>query len=306
MDISHSVDRIVSVDVGGVILLWDAGTAAVLHEIKAHKPCRGMAVAFSPDGKYFVVTHSQGFCYQYHTAKGIEIGCPFTPSNSAKSRCEMRAVAWAPSSKNYIVGYERGQVKYTINEGCQTIPTSYWDDEALDGSLWLKRREDAVNVLAISPDGKFVAVAGERVVGECNGWRRCGFVAVYNSPKSTLRWKDFATPGHDGGVWSLSFSLDGKQLASAGKDKFVRIWDPRDGTRLKAFQIRIPVTPLWQEQILMTVNIVSITFCANLEQTPERHERRLAFAQGHHKRLGALSILEVLSPDLMKTIGLMV
>jgi WD40 repeat protein len=93
-------------------------------------------------------------------------------------------------------------------------------------------------------------------------------------------------------VISLSFSLDGKQLASAGKDKFVRLWDPRDGTRLKAFQMRTPT--------------VSITFCADLEETPERHERRLAFAQGHHKRLGALSILEVLSPDLMKTIGLMV
>ena len=128
-----------------------------------------------------------------------------------------------------------------------------------------------------------------------------------NSPDNTLRWKDFATPGHDGGVISLSFSLDGKQLASAGMDKFVRLWDPRDGTRLKAFQMLAPATPSWaNEQTLMAAKTVSVTFCTDIEETPERHERRLSLAQGHHKRLGVLSILAVLSPDLMRTIGLMV
>ncbi|KAJ1463830.1 quinon protein alcohol dehydrogenase-like superfamily, partial [Baffinella frigidus] len=113
MAISDRGDRIASADTDGVVLLWDAGTAAVLHKIQ-FEYCEPMAIAFSPDGLYFVVTGTEGH--------------------------------------------------------------------------------------------------------------------------NTLRWKDFATPGCDGGVTSLSFSLDGKQLASAGEDKFVRLWNPRDGSRLKAFR----------------------------------------------------------------------
>jgi WD40 repeat protein len=199
----------------------------------------------------------------------------------------------------YICGYERGQVKTVDSVG------TYYDDEegGQNGGLYLEGSEDAVNALAISPDGKFVAVAGERVIGELGeGGRVTGFVAVYNSPENTLRWKNWAKPGHDGGVITLSFSLDGKQLASVGMDKFVRLWDPQDGTRLQAFQMLTPATPSWaKEQLLTAIKTVSVTFCADLEET-----RRLAFAQGHHKRLGALSTLAVLSPDLLRTIGLMV
>jgi WD40 repeat protein len=307
MDISRFGSRIVSVDVDGFIFLWDAGTAAVLHKTKAHNPCEPMAVAFSPDESHYVVTDSEGFVAEYRSWDGIHISTPYYPSRTAMSRCETRAVVWTPGSTQYICGYERGQVK--TFDSAYTHYDDDDDDDRPNGGLYLKRSEDAANVLAISPDEKFVAVAGERVIGDiCNEGRMCGFVAVYNhSPKNTLRWKDFATPGHDGGMICLSFSLDGKQLASAGMDKFVRLWDPRDGTRLKAFQMRVPVTPSWaKEQILVAGNIVSVTFCADLEETPERHERRLAFAQGHHKRLGASSIIEVLLPDLLRTIGLMV
>jgi WD40 repeat protein len=307
MAISHIGDRIASADAAGVIFLWDTGTAGVIYELYL-KHAEPMSIAFASDGKNFVVTDSWGFCYQYLTANGMEVWSPFRPSQCAWSRCQMRAVAWAPSSKNYIVGYERGQVKWAVDEDCKTLPMSYFDDtQALDGSLHLKRSKDAVNALAISPDGMSVAVAGERIVGEIGNGRICGFVSVYNSPEHTLRWKDFATPGHDGGITSLSFSLDGKQLASAGLDKFVRIWDPRDGTRLKAFQMLTSATPSWPNNpILTAMRTISVTFYTDLEETPERHERRLAFAQGHQNRLGALSILATLSPDLIRTIGIMV
>jgi WD40 repeat protein len=308
MGISHRGDRIASADAAGVILLWDAETAAVLHRITKEYPFEAIAIAFSPDGLYFVVTDSEGFIEQYSTKHGHLDNVPFTPSNAAGSRCEMRAVVWTPESEAYVCGYERGQVKTADSHPV------YYDGPC--GGLYLERSEDAVNALAISPDGKSVAVAGERVIaGFGNGTRVCGFVAVYNSTDNTLRWKEFATPGHDGGVISLSFSLDGKQLVSAGVDKYVRLWDPRDGSRLKGFQqydLPIPrrhppefYPPELPNQIVLPAGIVCTTFCADPEETPEKHERRMAFAQGHHERIGASSIVAVLSPDLMRQIGLM-
>jgi WD40 repeat protein len=254
MAISDRGDRIVSAD-ADVILVWDTGTAAVLHEITGYNPCKPMAIAFSPNGLYFVVTDAEGFICEYCVEDGSHHNTPFTPSCTAWSRCETRAVVWTPDSKQYVCGYL------------------------------------------------------------CNGGRVCGFVAVYNSLGNKLRWKDFATPGCDGGVTSLSFSGDGKQLASAGADKYVRLWDPRDGSRLGRFQqydLAIPCrhpadwyAPESSDPIVLPAEIVCATFCADLEETPEKHERRLAFAQGHHERLGAESILRVLPRELMTHIAWM-
>ncbi|KAJ1465863.1 quinon protein alcohol dehydrogenase-like superfamily [Baffinella frigidus] len=308
MAISHIGGRIASADATGVILVWDAGTAAVLHRITGYNPCEPKAIAFSANGLYFVVADAEGFICEFRTKDGIHVHSPFQPSQTAWSRCEMRAVAWTPDSEQYICGYERGQVK--------TVDSCGYDgsDDGPNGGIHLKRSEDAVNALAISPDGLSVAVAGERIIGEIGeGGRICGFVAVYNSTDNKLRWKDFATPGCDGGVTSLSFSLDGKLLVSSGNDMYVRMWDPRDGSRLKAFkQYDLPI-PLryprdWYPQelsapVVLPSEIICATFCVTVEDTPEKHERRLAFAQGHHKRLGVLSIIQTLSPDLLGTIA---
>ncbi|KAJ1464619.1 WD40-repeat-containing domain protein [Baffinella frigidus] len=315
MAISDRGDRIVSAD-ADVILVWDTGTAAVLHEITGYNPCKPMAIAFSPNGLYFVVTDAEGFICEYCVEDGSHHNTPFTPSCTAWSRCETRAVVWTPDSKQYVCGYQRGQVKPVDSLGYLYANSIYDDDNGLCGGLYLKRSVDTVNALAISPDGKSVGVAGERIIGDlCNGGRVCGFVAVYNSLGNKLRWKDFATPGCDGGVTSLSFSGDGKQLASAGADKYVRLWDPRDGSRLGRFQqydLAIPCrhpadwyAPESSDPIVLPAEIVCATFCADLEETPEKHERRLAFAQGHHERLGAESILRVLPRELMTHIAWM-
>ena len=310
MAISHIGDRIASADKAGVILVWDAATATVIHRLKKDYPSEAIAIAFSPDGRYFVVTDSEGFAEQYNTKTGYIDDAPFTPSQTAHSRCEMRAVAWTPDSKRYICGYEKGQVKTAFTD-------HDWGDAPLSGCLHLKRSEDTVNALAISPDGKSVAVAGERIIGKMGkGGRVCGFVAVYESSGNRLRWKDFATPGCDGGVTSLSFSMDGKMLVSSGKDRYVRMWDPRDGSRLKAFKqtdLLMPprfytsYAPNMSVPIAFPAPIVCSTFAVvDYEETSEKHKRRLAWAQGHHKRLGAMSILRILSPDLMRLLGRMV
>ena len=46
----------------------------------------------------------------------------------------------------------------------------------------------------------------------------------------TSRWQ---VDAHDGGVFHLDFSPDGRSIVTAGADGFVRLWDARDGSLLQ-------------------------------------------------------------------------
>jgi eukaryotic-like serine/threonine-protein kinase len=51
--------------------------------------------------------------------------------------------------------------------------------------------------------------------------------------------------GHGDWVMALEFSPDGKQLASAGRDGTIRIWDPATGKQLVSLQSIEPAYPAW-------------------------------------------------------------
>src|SRR5215469_7595186 len=50
-------------------------------------------------------------------------------------------------------------------------------------------------------------------------------------------------PGHTGPVLSVTFSPDGEQLASAGADHSVRLWDVKTGRELRVMTGHTAMTP---------------------------------------------------------------
>ena len=77
-----------------------------------------------------------------------------------------------------------------------------------------------ITCFAVSPDGKHLATAVE-----VDGSNR-GVLKVRDAVTGGVVW---TLKGHEGSVWSISFSPDGRRLASAGNDHKVRVWDLRDG-----------------------------------------------------------------------------
>jgi WD40 repeat protein len=101
-----------------------------------------------------------------------------------------------------------------------------WDTfSAKSANIWdLEKRELVLNIPGatwprFSPDGKFIAVAGDNP----SVWNIAGRNQV--CPIS----------GYNGPVLCVAFSPDGKTLAAGGQDREIRLWDPQTGKRLLTF-----------------------------------------------------------------------
>jgi len=90
-----------------------------------------------------------------------------------------------------------------------------WDPATGNELKSIAAHESAVNVIAVSPDGKLLATGGADKK-----------VKIWNIEKGELV-KEIAA--HTEEVTALAFSPDGKMLASGGSDKKIKFWSLPDG-----------------------------------------------------------------------------
>jgi WD40 repeat protein len=86
---------------------------------------------------------------------------------------------------------------------------------ASDGSRQGHSVTSFISAVAIEPNGKTLAAGDNK-----------GFITFFDIPslKSSRTFQ-----AHERGIWSLAFSLDGRNLASSGYDERLRIWEVATG-----------------------------------------------------------------------------
>ncbi len=211
---------------------------------------RNSGIAWSPDGEFIA-----------HLDNSPSTGCVRLLDSSSGERVKtlqlaevhqgrrLRRIAWSPDGRNLAAGVESGDSVsvWDVNSG------ELAHEMALDGDM-----NGYVTALAYSPDGRILvagddstslhwcdAASGKTLhrVKRLDGGYGVGALAWHpdstkfaSSNSALIRVWDTESrtilrliKGNAGGVTDLSWSPDGKALASTGYDGSVRFWDPISG-----------------------------------------------------------------------------
>jgi RNA polymerase sigma factor (sigma-70 family) len=232
--------------VNPVIRLIDVATQKTLHTIATGKEEQPVKIAYSPDSKTLISGHSDGSVRFWDVASGAQtrqfrahsrqiVGLALSrDGRNLATSCNHHLNGnhtvrlWETATGKPLLRYpvpEEGIAHVTFSPDSRRVATVSWDGavclwEAVSGKLL--RRWDRFGPLAFTADGKTLV---------CGGWG-----------DGKIRFLDLVTgnetrqfEAHAEGIWALSLSRDGKALATAGVDQFLRLWDLATGRQLQDF-----------------------------------------------------------------------
>jgi WD40 repeat protein/energy-coupling factor transporter ATP-binding protein EcfA2 len=168
------------------------------------------SVSFSPDGKTLVSGSWDNTIKLWNVETGQEIRT-LTGHNSG-----VLSVSFSPDGKTLATG-----------SGDDTI--KLWNVETGQEICTLTGHNDPVNSVSFSPDGKTLAT------GSSDKTIKLWNVETGQEIRTLTGHNGFVDTfsGHNTGVWSVSFSPDGKTLATGSGDKTIKLWNVETGQEIR-------------------------------------------------------------------------
>ncbi|HVB75284.1 MAG TPA: WD40 repeat domain-containing protein [Ktedonobacteraceae bacterium] len=233
--------RIASASGDHTAQVWGASNGGHVLIYRGHSAVFG--VAWSPDGQYIATGSLDHTVQVWNSTTGAQV---YTYRGHSDA---VFGVAWSPDGT---------RIASVGNDGTMQIWDALTGQHVItyNGTSFLLRGTVALNAVAFSPDGQYIAIGGvgaatlldastAKVVGYY-GTRGGQANAVAFSPDSkylavgrdatTVEVFDIATNtnaytylGHTDSVFTVAWSPDGKRIASGGADGTVQVWDALTG-----------------------------------------------------------------------------
>lgn len=233
----------------GTVRLWDLSTNELLTEpLQAHTD-NVLSVAFSPDGKTLASASRDDTIILWDMSTFQPLGEPlvghtddvwqivFNPDGStlASASWDGSIILWDMTSARptilstllghdgAVVGVDISPIEPLLASVGRDGKVILWDlTTGLPTSILLHKRPGSGWRVTFSPDGQILAYAGCTELtarGNCES----GDIRMWDVPTGRQLGQSFT--GHRDVAWVLSFSPDGKTLASGGRDGSIIIWD---------------------------------------------------------------------------------
>jgi WD40 repeat protein/energy-coupling factor transporter ATP-binding protein EcfA2 len=228
---SPNVKMLASASSDNTVILWDTSTRKEIITLTGHREAVN-GVSFSPNGKMLASASSDNTVILWDTSTRKEIktlnghknwvwGVSFSPDGKilASASADNTVKLWDTSTrkeiktlnghKNWVWGVSFSRDGKILASASSDNTVKLWDTSTRKEIKTLTGHTDKVYRVSFRPDGKLASASADQTV---KLW-------------DTSTGQEIKTlNGHTHWVLGVSFSPDGKMLASASRDKTVKLW----------------------------------------------------------------------------------